>query len=349
MAHSSKPDEQHEGRRAVQIPDLFSSIMASKPVVNPNYSEVKAEGDEFIARIMKMDEKANAKNRKVDFGYLGSIWVPDADKEALTAMFNWCYWLFFFDDEFDEGHLKDDPVAAQEEINETMAIMQEDVPLIDPHVYPIRYLFQLCWLWVKQRASIELQQRYKEQHKRYFDQVVVQSQQVAKGEVLSRDIQTYLEVRLATVAVYPVIPLVQCIWGVELPERVISHNSLQERIQVSAELTLMANDILSCRKDAELGVDHNLIPLLVEQGMSAQQSVDKIGAMVDDCYKRWYTALAELPSYGEKIDRQVLLFVEICRSIPLGNLYWSFKTSRYLGSEEESRSVRETRTLHLPY
>lgn len=50
MAGSSKPDEQHEGRRSVKIPDLFSSIMAPKPVVNPNYSKVKAEGDEWIAR-----------------------------------------------------------------------------------------------------------------------------------------------------------------------------------------------------------------------------------------------------------------------------------------------------------
>ncbi|KAF3067021.1 Presilphiperfolan-8-beta-ol synthase [Daldinia childiae] len=348
MAGSSKPDEQHGERRSVRIPDLFSSIMASKLVVNPNYSEVKAEGDEFIARIMNMDKKTNAKNRKVDFGYIGAIWVPDADKDSLKVLFNWCYWLFFFDDQFDEGHLKDDPVAAQEEVDETMAIMQEDVPLIDPHENPIRHLFQLCWLWVKQRAPLELQQQYRKQHKIYFDQIVVQSQQVAKGEVLGRDVQAYLEVRLATIAVYPAITLVQCVQGVDLPERVASHNSLQECIQISAELTLMTNDILSYRKDVELGVDHNLIPLLVEQGMSVQQAIDKIGAMVDNCYKRWYTALAELPSYGEKVDRQVLLFVEICRNIPLGNLHWSFKTSRYLGSEEAGQNVRETRILHLP-
>lgn len=56
--------------------------------------------------------------------------------------------------------------------------------------------------------------------------------------------------------------------------------------------------------------------------MSVQQSVDKIGAMVDACYRRWYTALAELPFYGEEIDREILSFIDICRSVALGNLHW---------------------------
>lgn len=55
--------------------------------------------------------------------------------------------------EFDEGHLKDDPVAAQEELDQTMAIMEDDVPLITPEENPIRYVFQTCWLRQKQRAS----------------------------------------------------------------------------------------------------------------------------------------------------------------------------------------------------
>lgn len=34
----------------VRIPDLFSSIMASKPVVNPNYFAAKARGDRWVER-----------------------------------------------------------------------------------------------------------------------------------------------------------------------------------------------------------------------------------------------------------------------------------------------------------
>jgi hypothetical protein len=71
-----------------------------------------------------------------------------------------------------------------------------------------------------------------------------------------------------------------------------------------------------------LGVHHNLITLVQEQGGTAQDAMDKIGAMMVDCYKRWYAALAELPVWGEHIDREVLRFVDCCRNMALGNLYW---------------------------
>ncbi len=69
-------------------------------------------------------------------------------------------------------------------------------------------------------------------------------------------------------------------------------------------------------------MDHNLISLLIEQGLSTQQAVNRISTMLDDCYKRWYRALANMPVWGEKVDRQVLLFVDACRNVALGNLYW---------------------------
>ena len=37
-------------KRAVHVPDMFSSIMAVKPIVNPNYHEVKPKGDAWITR-----------------------------------------------------------------------------------------------------------------------------------------------------------------------------------------------------------------------------------------------------------------------------------------------------------
>lgn len=83
------------------------------------------------------------------------------------------------------------------------------------------------------------------------------------------------------------------------------------------------NDILSYRKDLELGVDQNLIMLLMKRDFfTAQEALDRMGDMIKDCYRRWYLNLAELPSYGEDMDREVMKFVEICRAMALGNLYW---------------------------
>lgn len=92
---------------------------------------------------------------------------------------------------------------------------------------------------------------------------------------------------------------------------------------ISHVTSLRVNDVLSYRKDLELGVDHNLISLLMERDhLTIQQAFDRIGDMTNECYRRWYLALADLPSYGEKIDREVMKFVEICRAMAQGNLYW---------------------------
>ncbi|KAI1419590.1 Presilphiperfolan-8-beta-ol synthase [Xylaria sp. FL1777] len=333
---------------SVRVPDLFSSIMSSRPVVNPNYFKVKAEGDRWITKIMNMDEKTSSRNTRVDLCFLASIWAPDADEEALRMMLDWNHWVFLFDDQFDEGHLKEDPIAAQEEVDRTMAIMENDAYLYTAEENPIRYVFQTCWQRLVKRASpaTELQQRYKDQHKRFFDQLVVQVERFVRGEALKSDIDSYIDMRRGTIGAYPAISVAEYGQGLRLPEDVFQHNSLQECMRVSADLVLLVNDLLSYRKDLELGVDYNLISILSEQNKTIQEAVDTIGALIDNCYKRWYTALAEMPSYGEQIDSQVLDFVEVCRFVALGNLHWSFKTGRYLGPE--GHEVHATRIMHLP-
>jgi hypothetical protein len=86
---------------------------------------------------------------------------------------------------------------------------------------------------------------------------------------------------------------------------------------------LRVNDVLSYRKDLELGVDFNLITLLMNKDcFSVQQAMDKIGEMIQNCYRQWFLALADLPSYGENVDREVMKFVDVCRAMAHGNLYW---------------------------
>ncbi|KAI0533379.1 Presilphiperfolan-8-beta-ol synthase [Xylaria digitata] len=328
QSRAPEPVEEPEPRRSVRVPDLFSSIMASRPTVNPNYFKVKAEGDGWIAKIMSFD-KTSAKNIRVDFCFLSSIWVPNADEEALRMTLDWNHWIFHFDDQFDEGHLKDNPIAAREEIDRTMAIMEKGTTLYTPEQNPIRYVFQTCWQQLVKRAS-----------------PVAQVERSTRGDALKVDIDTYIDIRRGNIGVYPAIAVAEYGHGIRLPESIFQHPALQECMRVSSDLVFMTNDVVSYRKDLESGVHYNLITILSEQGMSIQQSVDKIGTLIDTCYQRWYTALATLPPYGEEIDGQVLMFVDICRFIALGNLHWSFKTGRYHGPE--GYDIYRTRIMHLP-
>ncbi|POS72676.1 hypothetical protein DHEL01_v208929 [Diaporthe helianthi] len=331
----------------VRVPDLFSSIMASKPTVNPNYFVAKARGDRWVEKVMKFDKKMAERNAKVDLCYLASIWSPDASEDRLVMMLDWNHWVFLFDDQFDEGHLKEDPAAAAEEVKATIAIMGGDAPRYTPESNPIRYMFQTCWDRLSAVCSQEMQQRWIDQHKRYFAQLLVQVDQQVGGENFKRDVDAYMDLRRGTIGAYPAINLAEYGSDIRVPQHVYDHPSLQECMTVSADLVTLVNDVLSYRKDLELGVDHNLISLLQERDhLNIQQAIDKIGDMISECYRRWYIALADLPSYGEKIDREVMRFVEVCRAVAQGNLYWSFKTGRYLGSE--GHEVHDTGIMRLP-
>ncbi|KAK5635501.1 hypothetical protein RRF57_011213 [Xylaria bambusicola] len=103
--------------------------------------------------IINWNEEMRTKNAQVYLCYMNSIWVPTCDAETWRLTLDWQGWVipppptiggnpisdqsslqvFLFDDQFDEGHLRDNPVAAQEEVNATMAVMTEDPPLIKPN------------------------------------------------------------------------------------------------------------------------------------------------------------------------------------------------------------------------
>lgn len=74
---------------------------------------------------------------------------------------------------------------------------------------------------------------------RFFDQLVIQVKQEASGQTLSRDVDTYIEVRRGTIGAYPAIALTEYGLGLKLPESVFSHNSMQECMRVSADLVLL--------------------------------------------------------------------------------------------------------------
>lgn len=124
-------------------------------------------------------------------------------------MVDWNHWVFLFDDQFDEGHLSSDPVAAQEEINKTLAIMEDTEPPVQPKESPIRYVFQTTWDRLKKRATPDLQQRWKDMHRRFFDGLLNQVRSMHEQRVLTRDVHECMEMRRGTIGAYPAIALTE--------------------------------------------------------------------------------------------------------------------------------------------
>lgn len=60
------------------------------------------------------------------------------------------------------------------------------------------------------------------------------------------------------------------------------------------------------------------------QGRDLQSSFDTAGELLRTRYRGWYLALAELPTWGEEIDRQVQVYINDVQNVTLANLNWRY-------------------------
>ncbi|KAL1643930.1 hypothetical protein SLS58_004605 [Diplodia intermedia] len=318
--------------------------MSLAPRENPNYQKVKSQAEKWVVSTLDLNEQQAMQCSKSGLAYLGAIWMPDADEEALLVVAIWMHWVFFFDDQFDEGHLKDDPEAAKEEVLAMMAIMTDGHPVISASENRLRHMFQYSWFGFKKRASPDLQERYKKSMKDYFDGLLRQVDVIS--ESIAVNVEEFMDFRRSTIGVYPCHELIEYAQGIELPSHVFDHKAVIELRRISSDLVCLQNDVLSYRKDLALGVEHNIIHIYRKHGLSEQEAADAVEEMFNGLYKGWYLALAEMPSWGEQVDREMLRYIDGCRDTALGNVYWSYMTGRYLGKEGDD--VRKTRIMALP-
>ncbi|KAM0345005.1 hypothetical protein ACHAPU_006888 [Fusarium lateritium] len=330
----------------IKLPEaLFSSIMAVEPEVNPLYRESKALSDKWLQTALRMNEKTASIWSRLDIAYMSAICAPHADLDTLKLMNDWNGWVFAFDDPFDEGVFANDPIKAAEEVIYTLSTLDGVHPVVSAEENPLRHTLQSCWMRFRERSSPGLQYRWKKHLTMYCIGVL---QQVGVQHRASRPtVAEYMDMRAGCVGAYPCIGLMEFAEGIDLPQHVMDHPSMDSISRITCDLVTLQNDLCSYRKDLIQGEESNVIFILRDQGMTDQQAVDQIGEMLCDCYKRWHSAILDLPFWGEGIDRDVIKFVNGCRNIALGNLHWSLYTFRYLGTE--GPEVKRTRMMKLPF
>ncbi|KGO43194.1 Terpenoid synthase [Penicillium expansum] len=240
---TSKPPGNSHQERSVYLPDLFCSIMAAKPTINPNYSHVKSKGNPLIVNALQADDKYAAKLSEIDFAYLTAIWAPSCGEDAFQVLVDWSTWIFLFDDQFDEGHLKDNPIAAEEEIGKIIAIMNGTRCSVSMYEDPLGFIFQTVWDRIAKSASHATQQRLKDAHEDFFCGQLQQVRATGGLRIGPRDVDKYLELRRKNVGVYSAFACCEAILGIDLPQNVQTHPSLQELSYLSTEMVILKKEL----------------------------------------------------------------------------------------------------------
>ncbi|KAK6850358.1 Presilphiperfolan-8-beta-ol synthase [Apiospora arundinis] len=295
-----------------------------------------------------MDARTAKILTKANFAHLISLAAPDADEAAFRMAVDWCIWAFVFDDQFDEGAMKDKTIEAAREMIDMLATQDDTHPPVDPKGHPLQYMFQSVWHRFQERnPSPGLEQRWKFTHKKCLFAILKQVDATQRNMVLDTDLDDYIETRRHSIGAYCLFQIVEWAHGIRARQEAMEHASVLTCERVAADLTWLVNDVLSYKKDLAFGVEHNLICLMMRQGHSEQEAINKTGELMENCQRDWEDAIANLPSWDKETDKEVRKYIDACRDVARANLHWSFKSGRYLNAEQ-GKKVRETRILDLP-
>lgn len=75
------------------------------------------------------------------------------------------------------------------------------------------------------------------------------------------------------------------------------------------------------------GYHENIIPLLGHHGFSVQEAYNNIQDLLRSCFKAWYLALANLPSWGETTDRDIQRYIKGIEDVIIGLAHFRWLSS----------------------
>jgi hypothetical protein len=93
---------------------------------------------------------------------------------------------------------------------------------------------------------------------------------------------------------------------------------------------------------------HNIITAIMEEyHLDLQQALYWLSGYASRIISNFLANIHALPSWGEKIDRAVMLYIDRVGRVIRGSDAWSYETKRYYGND--GLKVRECRKIaHLP-
>lgn len=300
---------------------------------------------------MKLNDKAFARHQKGQLPLLAAGFVPEADANGYRIVCDFMEWVFYFDDVFDEGSLREDPAAARDELEAHLAIHEDDHPDIPAEDHPVRHMYQTLWRKIQAVSSPGAQARYIQGMRHYFEGCMVQVDSYywhTRG-YSATTFDMFWRGRTHSVGCRPCQALLEPLHNITLPDHVWSHPMIKEAEDTATVITFLHNDILSYRKEqAEPeAVPHNTIHVLRrERGYTLQEAFDFAGDLLKQAFQRWFWTQQHLPSWGEHVDIQVQRYLEGLLDQAKANLHWSFASGRYFGKDSES--ARKTMALEMP-
>ncbi|KAI0346574.1 terpenoid synthase [Trametopsis cervina] len=177
----------------------------------------------------------------------------------------------------------------------------------------------------------------------YIDAVAVEAELRERGEVLG--VASFQELRRENSAIRICFDLMELGLGIDLPDAVFEDMTFASLYWAAVDLVCWSNDVYSYNMEQSKGIGGNNIVTVImqENHVDLQAACDLVGDRCKTLIERFTAVEKDLPS--ELDTTAVAAFVGAMKDWVVGNLLWSFESTRYFGPQHAE--VRRTLVVTL--
>jgi hypothetical protein len=266
-------------------------------------------------------------------GLLAACCYPGASLEDQYLTSEWITWLFFLDDQNDEGSWGRRPEALER----ALAELYEHSQLDDASgaTNPLGAALGDIIRKLAGRMPDEWRHRFQLHLFEYFRAYVWQAAHRSQKQV--PDLEDFLRMRRDAGAIMPSFDLIELVEGTALPTGLYYSRTYQRMLIAAANVVCWTNDLMTLDKEMARGDDQNLVSVLVHaERLPLERAVDEAVARTDRQIESFLAAESELPALFDQLEvsperrEATLRCVASLRAWMRGHVEWGEATARYL-------------------
>jgi hypothetical protein len=311
-----------------RMPTLLFPFAAQ---LNPAAEALQAHAVSWVQEFQLVQKPAAVHRfEKMRFSWLIARAHPTAQVEQMQLLNDWLMWMFMLDDQFDEGAIGRNPERVPALMAALRRIVQDEAPPCSAR--PMMTALVNLWQRTRQTGSPSWRRRLLKHLYAYFDAYVHETQHRAAQQI--PDLPTYLRTRQASGAMLFAFDFIEEVERLDLPDEVYESPPFQRVLEAANNLVCWINDLFSLPKEAAHHDVNNLV-MVVQQayGMSVQEAVERVGAMIDDELRQFQESSACIPATSSQVKIEVQVYVDHLQAWVRGIYDWSWETMRYSKKE----------------
>ncbi|KAI0863952.1 terpene synthase [Xylaria cubensis] len=351
---SFQPEDEREAiikrvvNQKILVPDILSLMPAWPSAIQPDVEEINKEIDEWLPTI-NLDEKKKAKHRaRGNYTLLTAIYYPHCKKDKMLVLSQFLYWIFFWDDEIDNGgDLTEDDEGTRRCCEETNQCI-DDCLGPNPNYTPpegsrgtVEMFYPILRGLRAGLGPVATERLRRELHD--YVNGVGRQQRVRRADYLPNP-WYHFQIRCDDVGVIPSITQNEFAMEFELPDHIRYHKAIEVIVDECTKITILLNDILSLQKEFRVSQLENIVLLFMNTyDLSLHRAVDKVLDLIRDHYAICVAAEKRLPwsATDEKLNADIREYIRGCQRLATGTAYWSYLCERYFKQSQlnENREV----------